>query len=73
MGRAQGWIGDTAPSLEADISCCYRLDDINQNCAKVFRAHWECLDDNNQQLFQCRKFEKNLLACVYTKLVRLTS
>lgn len=46
------------------------LDDINKNCLEEFRKHWECLDANNQQLWQCRKWERGLNACVFDKLVR---
>jgi NADH dehydrogenase (ubiquinone) 1 alpha subcomplex subunit 8 len=45
------------------------LEDINKNCLDTFRAHWECLDNNNHQLWQCRKFERKLNACVFEKLV----
>ena len=47
-----------------------RLDDINNNCSKYFRMHWKCLDNNNQQLWHCRRFEQALNACVFDKLVR---
>ena len=46
-----------------------RIDDINKNCLEQFRAHWECLDDNNQQLFHCRTQEWKLNGCVFDKLV----
>lgn len=47
-----------------------RLDDVNKNCAKYFRLHWGCLDNNNQQLWHCRRFEQSLNACVFDKLVK---
>ena len=47
-----------------------RLDDINKHCLTEFRKHWECLDNNNQQLWQCRKFERPLNKCVFDNLVR---
>ena len=47
-----------------------RLDDINKNCSKWFQMHWKCLDNNNQQLWHCRRFEQALNACVSEKLVR---
>lgn len=50
-----------------------RLEDINKSCLEEFRKHWECLDDNNQQLWQCRKFERGLNKCVFEKLVRIIS
>ena len=47
-----------------------RLDDVNKHCLAEFRAHWQCLDNNNQQLWQCRKFERPLNKCVFDNLVR---
>lgn len=47
----------------------FRLDDINKHCLTEFRKHWECLDNNNQQLWQCRKFERPLNKCVFDNLV----
>ena len=46
-----------------------RLSDINKSCLTEFRKHWECLDNNNQQLWHCRRPEKTLNACVFEKLV----
>jgi hypothetical protein len=46
-----------------------RLDDVNKHCLAEFRKHWECLDNNNQQLWQCRKFERPLNKCVFDNLV----
>lgn len=50
-----------------------RLKDINTHCLTEFRKHWECLDNRNQQLWQCRPAEWKLNKCVYDNLVRLTS
>ena len=47
-----------------------RIDDINKSCLQQFRAHWECLEDNNQQLWQCRPAEWKLNKCVFENLVR---
>jgi hypothetical protein len=47
-----------------------RLEDVNKHCLTEFRKHWECLDNNNQQLWQCRKFERPLNKCVFDNLVR---
>ncbi|KAI4262953.1 MAG: hypothetical protein L6R42_001878 [Xanthoria sp. 1 TBL-2021] len=44
------------------------IDDITKNCLQEFRNHWECLEDNNQQLWQCRKWEWKLNGCVFHKL-----
>lgn len=47
-----------------------RLEDVNKHCLTEFRKHWECLDNSNQQLWQCRKFERPLNKCVFDNLVR---
>ncbi|KAK5155599.1 ndufa8, NADH-ubiquinone oxidoreductase complex I 19kd subunit [Recurvomyces mirabilis] len=44
------------------------LEDVNKSCLEEFRKHWSCLDDNNQQLWQCRRWERPLNACVFEKL-----
>lgn len=44
------------------------LDDINKNCLEEFRKHWKCLDNNNQQLWHCRRPEQLLNKCVFDKL-----
>ncbi|KAL2057845.1 hypothetical protein ABVK25_001462 [Lepraria finkii] len=44
------------------------LDDINKNCLEEFRKHWQCLDNNNQQLWHCRRPEQLLNKCVFDKL-----
>lgn len=45
------------------------LDDVNKSCLAEFRKHWECLDNNNQQLWQCRRWERPLNKCVFDNLV----
>jgi hypothetical protein len=47
-----------------------RLEDVNKHCLTEFRKHWECLDNSNQQLWQCRKWERPLNKCVFDNLVR---
>lgn len=44
------------------------LNDINKSCLEQFRKHWECLEQNNQQLWHCRTDETALNACVFEKL-----
>ncbi|KAI4179783.1 MAG: hypothetical protein L6R41_007641 [Letrouitia leprolyta] len=44
------------------------LEDINKNCLEEFRRHWNCLENNNQQLWQCRVHEWKLNGCVFEKL-----
>ena len=46
-----------------------RLEDVNKHCLTEFRKHWECLDNSNQQLWQCRKWERPLNKCVFDNLV----
>ena len=46
------------------------LEDINKSCLEQFRSHWQCLENNNQQLWQCRPDEWKLNKCVYENLVR---
>lgn len=50
-----------------------RLDDINKSCLDQFRSHWECLEQNNQQLWQCRMKERGLNKCVFDNLVSTES
>lgn len=47
------------------------IKDINDNCLDVFRTHWQCLDNHNQQLWNCRSEERRLNTCVFDKLVCL--
>lgn len=46
------------------------IEDINKSCLEQFRTHWQCLENNNQQLWQCRPAEWKLNKCVYDNLVR---
>jgi len=50
----------------------YSLKDINTHCLKQFNAHWECLENNNHHLWECRRQEMELNNCVFEKLVRPT-
>ncbi|RVX69007.1 NADH-ubiquinone oxidoreductase 20.8 kDa subunit [Exophiala mesophila] len=44
------------------------LDDINKSCLAEFRRHWNCLENNNHQLWQCRRAERVLNKCVFEKI-----
>ncbi len=55
---------------EVETHC--RINDINKTCLAEFRRHWACLEQNNQQLWQCRRPERQLNACVFEKLVSET-
>jgi NADH dehydrogenase (ubiquinone) 1 alpha subcomplex subunit 8 len=52
------------------VTRCARsvLDDINKHCLEEFRRHWNCLENKNQQLHQCRDQEWVLSKCVFDKL-----
>jgi hypothetical protein len=54
-----GWVTDECGSIK----------DINENCLSEFRVHWQCLENHNQQLWNCRSEERRLNKCVFTKLV----
>lgn len=43
---------------------------MRESCLQEFDAHWQCLEKNNQYFQACRKPEKTLNDCVFTKLVR---
>lgn len=45
------------------------LKDLHSNCLDEFRKHWECLENNNHQMWQCRRRERLLNRCVFDKLV----
>lgn len=49
------------------------IKDINEHCLQEFRTHWQCLENHNQQLWNCRSEERRLNKCVFDKLVRLPS
>ncbi|KAF2397221.1 NADH-ubiquinone oxidoreductase-like protein 20.8 kDa subunit [Trichodelitschia bisporula] len=44
------------------------ISDVNKHCLVEFRKHWECLENQNQQLWQCRKWERPLNKCVFDNL-----
>ncbi|TLD22223.1 hypothetical protein PspLS_08218 [Pyricularia sp. CBS 133598] len=52
------------------VTRCARsvVEDINKSCLEEFRKHWQCLDNNNHQLWQCRPAEWKLNKCVYENL-----
>lgn len=45
------------------------ISDINKECLDQFRTHWQCLENHNQQLWNCRSEERRLNKCVFDKLV----
>ncbi|KAJ8109283.1 hypothetical protein OPT61_g7572 [Boeremia exigua] len=44
------------------------ISDINKECLDQFRSHWQCLENHNQQLWNCRSEERRLNKCVFDKL-----
>ncbi|KIM29627.1 hypothetical protein M408DRAFT_116434 [Serendipita vermifera MAFF 305830] len=44
------------------------LQKMQASCAKEFESHWQCLEMNNQEFYPCRKVERPLNACMFTKL-----
>lgn len=44
------------------------LKDINSHCSESFRLHWKCLEQNNQELKNCRKAETLFNKCVFDNL-----
>lgn len=46
------------------------IKDINTHCLDEFKAHADCLENNNHYQFECRKPEMSLNKCVFDKLVR---
>ncbi|KAK5951128.1 ndufa8, NADH-ubiquinone oxidoreductase complex I 19kd subunit [Knufia fluminis] len=44
------------------------LQDINTHCLEEFRRHYECLEQHNQQMWQCRRPERVLNRCVFQKI-----
>lgn len=51
------------------VDTCGSIKDINENCLAEFRTHWQCLENHNQQLWNCRSEERKLNKCVFEKLV----
>lgn len=46
------------------------IKDINTHCLEEFKAHADCLENNNHYQFECRRPEMSLNKCVFDKLVR---
>ncbi|KAJ5166875.1 NADH-ubiquinone oxidoreductase 20.8 kDa subunit [Penicillium canariense] len=44
------------------------IKDINTHCLDQFKAHADCLENNNHYLFECRKAEMSLNTCIFDKL-----
>jgi NADH dehydrogenase (ubiquinone) 1 alpha subcomplex subunit 8 len=48
---------------------CDSIKDMNESCLSEFRTHWQCLENHNQQLWNCRSEERRMNKCVFEKLV----
>ncbi|KAJ5902098.1 NADH-ubiquinone oxidoreductase 20.8 kDa subunit [Penicillium taxi] len=44
------------------------IKDINTHCLSQFQAHYNCLENNNHYLFECRRAEQALNKCVFDNL-----
>src|ERR1700736_6998825 len=42
---------------------------MNKVCGDAYKAHYECLDNHNQQYKDCRPAERGLNACVFMRMV----
>jgi NADH dehydrogenase (ubiquinone) 1 alpha subcomplex subunit 8 len=49
-----------------------RIEEMNKICGDAYKAHYECLDNHNQQYKDCRPAERGLNACVLMKMVSTT-
>ena len=50
----------------------FSIADINKECLDQFRTHWQCLENHNQQLWNCRSEERRLNKCVFETELQLT-
>lgn len=55
--------------VQAELLTIFSISDINKECLDQFRSHWQCLENHNQQLWNCRSEERRLNKCVFDKLV----
>ena len=44
---------------------------LSDACGKEWERHYECLENHNQEFYACRKVERPLNDCVFSKLVSL--
>lgn len=63
-----GNVAEDTGKVDTD-AMLYSIEDVNKHCLEEFRRHWTCLDNNNQQLWQCRPAEWKLNKCVFDNLV----
>ena len=58
-------------SRTGEVLTICSISDINKECLDQFRTHWQCLENHNQQLWNCRSEERRLNKCVFDKLVSI--
>ncbi|KAG7097480.1 hypothetical protein E1B28_004822 [Marasmius oreades] len=44
------------------------INKMRENCLSQFQEHWNCLENNNQEYYMCRKPERSLNKCMFEKL-----
>ena len=59
----------TTHGFEFVLILDFRIADVNEHCLAEFKKHWQCLERQNHQLWQCRRFEWPLNKCVFDNLV----
>lgn len=50
-----------------------RISKMRENCLAQFDTHWNCLENNNHEYYQCRKPERALNKCMFDKLVSVST
>ncbi|EJU06551.1 hypothetical protein DACRYDRAFT_19658 [Dacryopinax primogenitus] len=44
------------------------LTNLRAACAAEFETHWQCLEQNNHYYYKCRREERPLNTCAFTKI-----
>ncbi|KAL0255465.1 hypothetical protein I308_100269 [Cryptococcus tetragattii IND107] len=76
LKSASFFIGQHCKEVNEDFMLCRKvtrcaqelISKLRETCLTEFDAHWQCLEKNNQYFQACRKPEKALNQCVFTKL-----
>ncbi|KAG8698287.1 hypothetical protein FRC08_006021 [Ceratobasidium sp. 394] len=45
------------------------IEKMRASCGQMYDAHWQCLENNNQEYYKCRKPERKLNECMFESLV----
>ena len=67
--RACKHAGNCYTGFQIVLILDFRIADVNQHCLAEFKKHWQCLERQNHQLWQCRRWEWPLNKCVFDNLV----